>query len=193
LLEDRAGGRETSEPPATTAPEPSWRDEPAFGSGFEIDRGFDPEWSRPPASAPSETEPERDAVPLHAEPEVRFDAPAQMASAMNDEPIAPFPLPTSDTEDESDDVLTEVASGDDLFNDPTRRSRGWPLSPGIIVPVMLGRAFRRAPPRSASGSNRSRISGCGRATGLCWLLNDRRIRFIVVVLVAPWGSVRRWQ
>jgi len=130
------------DPPS--APEPSWRDEPAFGSGFEIDRGFDPEWSQPQRIEPTPATPIADTPPLHAEPEIRFDAPAEIAplSASDDAPIAPFPIPTSDQDEGDDDevLLTEVASGDDLFNDPTleiaRLASGG--SREIIVPVLLG-------------------------------------------------------
>jgi hypothetical protein len=142
LLSQEAAKPQSEVPdPPSAAAEPSWRDEPPFGSAFEIDRGFDPEWSRP-------HEPETRAAapaPAPAPPEMRAEPEEELAAAPldpSDVPIAPFPLPTADDdEDAAEDVLlTEVASGDDLFNDPSLEIAR--LAPGeareIIVPVMLG-------------------------------------------------------
>jgi len=89
--------------------------EPPRGDGgeFEIDRGFDPDWAPP----------------------------AAQASAV---PIAPFPIPEPESASEEsieDDVrLTEVASDEDLFSDPSLEIAQ--LASGqtreILVPVMLG-------------------------------------------------------
>jgi hypothetical protein len=120
------------------APAPSasaWRETPAFGSGFEIDRGFDPEWKTPPAG-------ER-AIPVAARVAQRAPEPKRTTRADSDEPIAPFPIPAPGVEedDASDDiVLTEVASDNDLFHDPTldiaQLAAG--AARDILVPVVLG-------------------------------------------------------
>jgi hypothetical protein len=108
----------------------------ATGSEFEIDRGFDPDWTRP------EVRPE---APTFA-PEPIF-APAPAGSDARPEdlvPIMPFPLPEPESafiDPPDDDVLlTEVASDADLFSDPSLEIAQ--LADGqtreIIVPVMLG-------------------------------------------------------
>ena len=109
--------------------EPAWRPAPGSASEFEVDRGFDPEWSHldPPIPTPSVEE-----HPLHTTPRSEDLV-----------PIAPFPLPDSeDATDasEGDVLLTDVASDDDLFSDPSLEVAQ--LADGqareIIVPVMLG-------------------------------------------------------
>jgi hypothetical protein len=140
LLGQEAAKPAIERPPIV--PAPAWHNEPAFGSGFEIDRGFDPEWEqssepepRPKAPPPA---PARAAAPPAAEIPVRSPA----AEITDDQPIAPFPFPTADSDDDSDRdvILTEVASGDDLFNDSSLEIAR--LADGdareIVVPVMLG-------------------------------------------------------
>jgi hypothetical protein len=97
---------------------------PAFGKGaeFEIDRGFDPEWAPPIAPAPA----------------------LSRSRAEDLVPIKPFPFPDPEgarTESaESDVLLTEVASDEDLFSDPSLEIAQ--LASGqtreILVPVVLG-------------------------------------------------------
>ncbi len=97
---------------------------PAPKTEFQVDRNFDPEWAQ---STPP---------PAYAE---TFDAPARpraTAPAAAPVPIemTPIDAPTSSI------TLTEVASDDDLFTDPSLEVAR--LSDGeareIIVPVMLG-------------------------------------------------------
>jgi len=106
---------------------------PAAGSDFEIDRGFDPEWTHP-AETPDT-------------PEASSFTPAPIASTSRAEdliPIMPFPLPEEEGalgESADGDVrLTEVASDEDLFADPSLEVAH--LIDGdtreIIVPVILG-------------------------------------------------------
>jgi hypothetical protein len=102
--------------------EPEWRPVPVSGLDFEVDRGFDPEWTQPVAPEP-------------AAPSARVE---DLAS------IPPIPLLVPDTaaidSPESDVLLTEVASDEDLFSDPSleiaRLAEGQARE--IIVPVMLG-------------------------------------------------------
>lgn len=103
---------------AETAPEPTG----GKGGEFEIDRGFDPDWAPPAATAPAAlTSLDKDVVP-----------------------IMPFPMPdpesASDESTEDDVLLTEVASDEDLFSDPSLEIAQ--LAAGetreILVPVMLG-------------------------------------------------------
>jgi hypothetical protein len=117
-------------PPATDpVPQPAWRPSPPNSAEFEVDRGFDPEWSdfEAPVAAPSVAEPPVDAAP----------SPEDLV------PIAPFPLPDPDESadsSEGDVMLTDVASDDELFADPSLEVAQ--LIDGqareIIVPVMLG-------------------------------------------------------
>jgi len=122
---------EANAPPPAADPvrQPAWRPAPPGSSGFEVDRDFDPEWSSfdAPVATPSGAE-----QPVYA------------ASRSEDlVPIAPFPLPdpeeAADTP-ERDVMLTDVASDDDLFTDPSLEVAQ--LADGqareIIVPVMLG-------------------------------------------------------
>ncbi len=98
--------------------------EPARGHGgaFEIDRGFDPDWAPPAAPEPA----------------------VSTSRAEEALPIMPFPIPepesASDESTESDMLLTEVASDEDLFTDPSLEIAQ--LASGetreILVPVMLG-------------------------------------------------------
>ena len=114
----------------------------SFGSAFEVDRGFDPEWpsgadAAPRAASPSKPAPARSTPPAPAKPA----ASAKPAPSADDVPIAPFPIPVEGRDDGDDDVLlTEVASGDDLFNDPTLEiaQLGDGTAREIVVPVMLG-------------------------------------------------------
>jgi hypothetical protein len=127
---------------------------PATGSDFEIDRGFDPEWSRPeevPEAPQFPPAPVFGATPTFAavptfDPAPTF-APAPAGSDSRPEdlvPIMPFPLPEpeSDFTDSADGdvLLTDVASDADLFSDPSLEVAQ--LADGqtreIIVPVMLG-------------------------------------------------------
>jgi signal recognition particle receptor subunit beta len=108
---------------------PDWREAAALGSGYEIDRGFDPEWKTPPA-------------PAAQAPQPAASSPEPHPTMVDERPIAPFPIPPSDSDDpaSADVVLTEVASDDDLFNDPTLDVAQ--LAAGsvreILVPVQLG-------------------------------------------------------
>jgi signal recognition particle receptor subunit beta len=114
LLETQAAPAE-----AEPAPQPAWRPASPGGADLEIDRGFDPEWSD-------------------------FEAPITTSAHAEDlTPIAPFPLPGPDEATdgpEGDLTLTDVASNDDLFADPSLEVAQ--LADGqareIIVPVMLG-------------------------------------------------------
>lgn len=114
---------------APAAP-PARQQAPQSGAGFEIDRGFDPEWPQPVGRHE------------HQSPE---PAPASSTSSPDDlVPIMPFPLPEPDSEwaetESSEVLLTAVASHDDLFSDPSLEVAH--LTDGqtreIIVPVMLG-------------------------------------------------------
>jgi signal recognition particle receptor subunit beta len=106
---------------------------PAEASDFEIDRGFDPEWTHPLEA------PEAPEAPSLASAPTATTSPAEDLV-----PIMPFPLPDDDsalTEAADGDVrLTEVASDDDLFRDPSLEVAH--LDDGdtreIIVPVILG-------------------------------------------------------
>jgi signal recognition particle receptor subunit beta len=122
---------ETQTAPAEAEParQPAWRPASPVGANLEIDRGFDPEWSD--FEAPITTS-------SHAEPSA-FVAP----HAEDLTPIAPFPLPgpnEATDSPEEDLTLTDVASDDDLFADPSLEVAQ--LADGqareIIVPVMLG-------------------------------------------------------
>jgi signal recognition particle receptor subunit beta len=103
---------------------------PMSSAEFEVDRGFDPEWSLP--AEPME-EPSSKAAPV-----VPTSQPEDLV------PIMPFPLPvpeSSSTEPgEGDVLLTDVASDSDLFSDPSLEVAH--MADGqtreIIVPVMLG-------------------------------------------------------
>jgi signal recognition particle receptor subunit beta len=132
----------------------------ASGSGFEIDRGFDPEWTQPEAAseapkappAPSFAAGRTIALAPMADLDPTFDpepsfAPAPAGSDARPEdlvPIMPFPLPeperASDASADGDVLLTDVASDSDLFSDPSLEIAQ--LADGqtreIIVPVMLG-------------------------------------------------------
>jgi signal recognition particle receptor subunit beta len=119
----------TPPPAADPAPQPTWQPAPPNSSDFEVDRGFDPEWSdfEAPVSTPPVVE-----KAVHAAPR-----------ADDLVPIAPFPLPELEdaaANSETDLTLTEVASNDDLFSDPSLEIAQ--LADGqareIIVPVMLG-------------------------------------------------------
>jgi hypothetical protein len=121
----------TDNPPESApepASEPTWRSASASRSEFEVDRGFDPEWTLPvaPPMAPSSA------------PESRWAQAESPASI----PSAPLHVPNSSSMDdpEPEVLLTEVASDDDLFSDPSLEIAH--LADGqareIIVPVMLG-------------------------------------------------------
>ena len=115
-----------------------------YGSPFEVDRGFDPEWSS--AAEPAATE----AIEAGPAPVPRVRAPERVAVPAEEgargveepEVVLPFPLPTSDDSDDpgEDVLLTEVASDDDLFSDPSldvaRMTDGETRE--IVVPVVLG-------------------------------------------------------
>jgi hypothetical protein len=130
-LEDLLAAREEpvadSLPVAVPAsPPPPERRAETPSSEFEVDRGFDPEWSRP--------EPMPSPIAMALRP----------AEVHDDAPIVPFPIPEAGaTEDEAgqDDVrLTEVASDEDLFSDPSLEIAHLVVGQTreIMVPVMLG-------------------------------------------------------
>ncbi len=140
LAEDAPAARaSTPQAPTAHAGASEWQATSAAESEFEVDRGFDPDWS---SFEPSPTQ-SADASPPADEP----------FSARSEEllPIAPFPLPVPESaheaSPESGVLLTEVASDEDLFSDPSLEIAH--LADGqaqeIIVPVMLGegRAARR--------------------------------------------------
>jgi hypothetical protein len=133
LTQETPPAREaSSHAPAGPAVEPEWRSASAGEAGFEVDRGFDPDWSsfEDPPTRP-------DPAPSPA---------VETPSARSEEflPILPFPLPAAesahDAHPERDLLLTEVATDDDLFSDPGLEIAH--LADGqareIIVPVMLG-------------------------------------------------------
>jgi mutual gliding-motility protein MglA len=129
--------------PRTNEPEPSaWSPTARFGSEFEVDRGFDPEWSSagsdeapppaPPAReakrgrsarAPEPIDPEPPPPPTAADPEPE-PAPPSLAAAAEEEEV----------------VLTEVASDSDLFADPSLEIArlGGGEQREILVPVQVG-------------------------------------------------------
>ena len=97
-------------------------------SNFDLreTHGFDPEWAQTDAPVPD------------ASPKPRAAAPIPPAA---DVEIPPFPAPVVEHDDADPDMLlTEVASDDDLFSDPSLEIAH--LASGeareIIVPVMLG-------------------------------------------------------
>src|SRR5215831_3679732 len=125
---------EPSIPPSTWPPEGS----PA--SPFEVDRGFDPEWTADEAPLPKST-----PAPLPEPP-----APAPDSEPIPVAEVAPWPevhaedappidLPAAPIEPEEDLLLTEVAADEDLFSDPSleiaRLQDG--QSREIVVPVLL--------------------------------------------------------
>jgi hypothetical protein len=126
---------ETDPGPAPRAPEPeppAWEPSARYGSEFEVDRGFDPEWA-----TPAEIEP----APAPAHPATRAASPGPVER----EPIAPppaaeEPMLHAEPAMEEEVLLTEVASSDDLFNDPgldiARLGAGEQRE--ILVPVQLG-------------------------------------------------------
>ncbi len=131
LLEDRAPA-----PVATPPAENDWRPASASQGGFEVDRGFDPEWPHP------DTPPQTPVSALPpAVPKAAAAAPAPAAEEVL-VPIAPFPIPSPEAADGSgeDVLLTELASDADLFSDPSlevaRLADGQARE--IVVPVMLG-------------------------------------------------------
>jgi hypothetical protein len=117
-----------SEPVAQTAPEPTSES----GSGLEIDRGFDPEWSLD--NAPTGNDPPADTASPFAAP-VEPTAPETAAAAIDE------PMPEAAAVAPAEPVvLTEVAEDDDLFQDPDVEVLQ--LQPGkpreIAVPVQVG-------------------------------------------------------
>jgi signal recognition particle receptor subunit beta len=131
---------ETDPGTSARAPEPpdpeAWTPQARFGSDFQIDRGFDPEWAtpvseEPPAPAPAPM-PRSEAAPRPpAEPSPAPPVPAP----------APVPLAAAPVEAMEEEVLlTEVVSDDELFDDPSldvaRLSAGEQRE--ILVPVQLG-------------------------------------------------------
>jgi hypothetical protein len=134
---------ESTAPIAASAPHASWTPRaPGGAADFEIDRGFDPEWARPeerePTPAFERASAERPVAPTPAAPK-RSSVPADDLV-----PIAPFPLPEpdlpADAASDRDLRLTEVASDEDLFMDPSLEIAQ--LAAGeareIVVPVILG-------------------------------------------------------
>jgi hypothetical protein len=135
---DKEAATPTAASASTPAEAPSWNEESSFGSSFEVDRGFDPEFASAPETKPAPMKPaaKRSRPP---EPDVmKAVPPVEMPRGGDAQPIVPFPLPGHDADD--DVLLTEVASGDDLFNDPTlevaRLAEGGARE--IIVPVQIG-------------------------------------------------------
>jgi signal recognition particle receptor subunit beta len=119
----------TPPPAIDPAPQPKWQPAPPSNEDFQVDRGFDPEWSDFEAAVSTPPVIER----------------AVQAAPRADDlvPIAPFPLPAQEDAaetPEADLTLTDVASNDDLFADPSLEIAQ--LADGqareIIVPVLLG-------------------------------------------------------
>jgi len=119
-------------PPRAPEPEPSaWAPTARFGSEFEVDRGFDPEWATP---VPADPEPPA--------PPARVEA-ARPVAPRAPEPPAPEPLPVRAPvaqELEEEVLLTEVASDDELFEDPSLEVArlGGGEQREILVPVQIG-------------------------------------------------------
>jgi hypothetical protein len=153
-FDELADAVEARQSPAPAAPEPPAPEPPRFGEipdeRFEIDRGFDPEWSAPvrpsPAAAPvlraAAPPPEPEPEPVFAEETMTADVAALFdAPPVDAEPI-PLAAPPAAPEPAADDaiVLTEVAGTSDLFDDPSLEIAQ--LAPGeareIVVPVQLG-------------------------------------------------------
>src|SRR5262245_37829510 len=130
---------------------------PAAGSGFEVDRGFDPEWTS------HDGVPEAPPAPVFDAAATMVQTPAFTSTPTIDEatsiepvrrrsdvrpddmvPIVPFPLPASEgtlrDAPGADILLTDVASDADLFSDPSLEIAQ--LADGqtreIVVPVLLG-------------------------------------------------------
>jgi signal recognition particle receptor subunit beta len=123
-------------------PEPAAETAPGSGSGLEIDRGFDPEWSLDDAPTGNDN-PVDTASPFAApveptEPTSSSDEPAAPETAA---PAIEQPTPEAAAVAPVDPVvLTEVAEDDDLFRDPDVEVLQ--LQPGqpreIAVPVQVG-------------------------------------------------------
>jgi len=138
LLDDQPAAPSTPEP-ATPA---AWLPTPSARSEFEIDRGFDPEWSESEDAQPTVA-----ATPAPAAPTATLRVPVAavpLAEAEELVPIAPFPVRASEAmpEDEPDAgvLLTQVASDHDLFSDPSLEIAHLAEGEGreIVVPVLLG-------------------------------------------------------
>jgi signal recognition particle receptor subunit beta len=135
LLASETDPGTTARAPEPAEPEPeAWTPQARFGSDFEIDRGFDPEWAtpmpdEPPAPAPAPMPRAEAPRPPMPEPApAAAPAPVPMAAAPVVEPV------------QEEVLLTEVAGDDELFDDPSLDVAR--LSPGeqreILVPVQLG-------------------------------------------------------
>jgi signal recognition particle receptor subunit beta len=130
-LADLLVANEIADPAESVAPdaEPGWPTESHASSDFEVDRGFDPEWSPAATASPART------MAPPAEPADRSEEVV---------PIAPFPLPAMDEAEQGsgdhDVRLTEVASDEDLFSDPSLEIAHLVVGQTreIMVPVMLG-------------------------------------------------------
>jgi signal recognition particle receptor subunit beta len=118
--------------PRPAEPEPSaWSPTARFGSEFEVDRGFDPEWTSPEAAEAAAPPAKRGKAARAHEP-----APEPPPRAVEPEPEpAPF---RADSEEEM--LLTEVASDHDLFTDPSLEiaRMGGGEQREILVPVQIG-------------------------------------------------------
>jgi signal recognition particle receptor subunit beta len=119
-----------------------WTPDEAAASPFEVDRGFDPEWTAdeaPPIPVEAMRRPDPVPAPAPAPPPAAEVAPWR-AEETEDE-AGPMDLPAVPIEPASDDLLlTEVAADDDLFTDPTleiARLRDGDARE-IVVPVLLG-------------------------------------------------------
>ncbi|HEX6852354.1 MAG TPA: GTPase domain-containing protein [Candidatus Polarisedimenticolaceae bacterium] len=135
-LADAVEAREGATPVPAPAPPPAAARFAEFPEErFEIDRGFDPEWSTP---AQQVVEPEPLPEPAFAESTMTAD----VASLFREEPEAePAPIEAEPAPaPEETIVLTEVAGPSDLFDDPNLEVAN--LAPGeareIVVPVELG-------------------------------------------------------
>jgi mutual gliding-motility protein MglA len=113
-------------PSAPSKPAPSKPAAAKKAGEFEVDRGYDPEWELPMPAAEDMLTPE----PVAAMAELG--------------PIEPFPVPVEDVaigdDAEPDMLLTEIATDDDLFSDPSLEIARLAEGQGreIVVPVMLG-------------------------------------------------------
>jgi hypothetical protein len=118
------GSQKEKAPAPEPEPEPAaWSPSARFGSDYEIDRGFDPEW----------------ATPIPVEPEPPTPAPVAEIPVAPVEPEAPRAETRAESMEE-DVLLTEVASDHELFEDPSLdiARLGTGEQREILVPVQLG-------------------------------------------------------
>ena len=118
------GSQKEKAPAPEPEPEPAaWSPSARFGSDYEIDRGFDPEW----------------ATPIPVEPEPPTPAPVAEIPVAPVEPEAPRAETRAESMEE-EVLLTEVASDHELFEDPSLdiARLGTGEQREILVPVQLG-------------------------------------------------------